>query len=248
MDMQQSAGPARGAVRLSRRITKSFLEHEHALDGWEQTYRQLSAGRFEGRVESLALGGMSLQRERVEASVENEFRVPGDTVVVGFNLPGSKMFNTDLGPLAPWEPLMFSAGRDHRAYAEGGFDALIVGLPRDRMPEGLRGTARLADDPQAQTAKWLLSLLGSVESGHASDSLLQMAPDLVADALSFWGDMAAAPELSARRSMALFDEMLAAADAALPEAVSVTGLSEILGRPRAEAAGRPGPSGCWSRA
>ncbi|WP_172329949.1 AraC family transcriptional regulator [Mangrovicoccus sp. HB161399] len=234
MDMQQPAGAARRAARLSRRVSQSFLEHEQALDGWEQIYRQLSAGQFSGRVEALEIGGMCLQRERVECCVENQFRVPEGSVVIGFNLPGSDMYNSDLGPVAAWEPLVIESARDHRVYARGCFDVLMVSFPQDRLPEELRATARLADDPQGQTARWLLSLLGSVQSGHASDSLLQMAPDLVADALSFWGGTAAVPDLPARRSMALFDEILAAAETALPEALSVTGLAAALGRPRAE--------------
>ncbi|WP_138466528.1 AraC family transcriptional regulator [Poseidonocella sp. HB161398] len=234
MEFQQlDVAPGAGA-QISRRDSHSFVDHELALEGWDQTYRQLSAGRFSGRVETLGLGAMTLQREQVGCCVENQFSPPGDSVVIGFNLPGSVIYDAQLGPVADWQPLVVTSAREHRIFARGCFDVLMVSFPQEALPEGLHRPARLAADPQGNTAKWLLALMGSVKSGHASDSLLQMAPDLAADALSAWGDPAAAPGLSERRSMAAFDDILGAMGEVEPEAMTATRLSQKLGRPRAE--------------
>ncbi|SCB47404.1 helix-turn-helix domain-containing protein [Rhizobium multihospitium] len=70
---------------LRHSVAADVMEQAGLLSAWEQTYTQMSPGRFEGTIVEVDVGGMKLARERMNVSVHH-VATPMDGWV-GFTFP-----------------------------------------------------------------------------------------------------------------------------------------------------------------
>ncbi|HSV72089.1 MAG TPA: helix-turn-helix domain-containing protein [Methylibium sp.] len=70
-------------------------EHARALGGWDQSYVQLSAGRFVGTIRQVGLGSLNLVRETTNRVIHEQGRMPGNhrIICVPISMTGLAYFN-----------------------------------------------------------------------------------------------------------------------------------------------------------
>lgn len=218
------APPPKG---FDQRYYDDFLDQEQGLKGFEQRYRQITRGRFAGMIAQLDLGEMQIQRERTNCTMEQEFRFPQGMACYGFALGKTAAGHSDQGVMRPDQPHQPRAARDNRVYIEADCDLLVLNLPEAQAAQGTPSPSE-----SRAFANWLAGVMESAERGYVGAQLLAVLPDLIADRLSLWGEAleGAAPPRAAR---AIWDEVLTALPAMMPEDCTVSGLSAALGRERA---------------
>lgn len=173
--------------RLRRGRFSEAHEQQTALVGWDQEYQQLGAGEFRGAVDGTRLGGVLIQRERFNLSVEQRSIAPVGTINFAWLDSGWRVDGARLGPtvVGAW-----SGGREHLSVNAGGADSLFVTLNASllgRSPDECFLTLIPSSDPLvAATGQWLrgiLELAADADTpGHAEFSAV--LPRLVVDRLT----------------------------------------------------------------
>lgn len=79
---------------LRRFETRDIDEQAALLDGWNQTYNQLSGGAFSGELCEAELGGIYVFRERTNQSLHQVGALPPNWIAVGLplSIPGAAKF------------------------------------------------------------------------------------------------------------------------------------------------------------
>lgn len=181
------SGAAPGAFAIQRFGEAS--EQERSLPGFVQHYSQVSSGRFDGSIASLALPGFSILRERINVSVAQAFTAPQDRVVTfclpshagGFQADGEVQAGGSLGVGRGWSRLGVSGENS---------DVILVVADMAAFAENARPEAgEVRVGPSAGSADalfdWLASLLAVYASGEATRSpgLDALIADLLSDRL-----------------------------------------------------------------
>lgn len=216
-----------GFWSYSAKSYDDFTAQEGGLEGFEQRYRQLSKGSFSGRIANLRVGDVCLSRELANRALENEFRFPEDMMCVAIPVGPRSGGSGSFGQMRPGGAVMPPAGRDNLFYMQENMDLLILSLPVE--PDTCAG----CDIQGATFSAWLCTVLDIVRNGFAREELMRLLPDLIRDHLSLLSEGKPRPGTS-RRDGSVFDEILAACRSAMPEDLTVSGLSQRLGRSRAE--------------
>lgn len=89
----QAVAPSRGTVATHAAYT-DIDEQAAALRGWNQSYQQLSAGRYRGAVRRAGVDGIDLFAEEIGPTVQQQGWVRDDVVALGvpLRLPGEGRF------------------------------------------------------------------------------------------------------------------------------------------------------------
>ena len=224
---------AKSRTRVWEAQFDSFVDQERGLDGWDQLYRQLSPGVFEGHIAALKWDDITLHRETVNQKMENIYRVPDGCVCVGFSLGTRMTMEGRTRPIGTGTGMIHVAGEDYHIFTDSHADYIMLTLPQDSLPEDLvSGTRPVTQHESQGIADWMLTLMESARQGLAQQAALDLAPDLLLDQISLWAREAAqhgTPTL-ARSLMA---DILDTCDSLPFEKLSVSHLSKCLDRDRA---------------
>jgi len=130
------------------------------LIGWEQEYNQLGRGIFSGSIESLRLGGILIQRERFNVSVEQSSVAPKSSVNFVWMNSGWRVNGVSV---APETFGMWTGGAEHVAVNECGSDSLLVTVDARLFgmaaPRPFLAMVRGGDVAIASAGEWLRGLL-----------------------------------------------------------------------------------------
>ncbi|MCW5714786.1 MAG: helix-turn-helix domain-containing protein [Bauldia sp.] len=133
---------------------------QRGLIGWEQEYNQLGRGNFAGSIESLRLGGILIQRERFNVSVEQASVAPKSSVNFVWMTSGWRVNGMSI---APETFGIWTGGAEHVAVNEGGSDSLLVTVDAHLFgpspPRPFLAMVRGGDLAIAATGEWLRGLL-----------------------------------------------------------------------------------------
>lgn len=142
-------------------------EHAALLPHWQQRYEQVSAGRFNGRLEALSLGPVQLFRETTDQAVLQHGQCRPGTITLGVSI-GAHGQAWYLGRhLRQGQPLAVVAGHDFELASRGAFDVVALGVD---MAELDRHSVRV--DGRA------------FETTHQSGALAPFAGDIRSQAFS----------------------------------------------------------------
>lgn len=158
--------------------TGDVNEHAASLSLWDQQYEQVSAGRFRGHIENLAIGPAQVFRERTEQAVLQRGTARPGTLTLAVPLPHSADGWFCGHRLAPGQAFSLRADLEFELVTHGSFDVLALCLDRDFLDDyatrvdgtGLSGTDAsthvLAGDEtrNADLRELLLSCLGSAST------------------------------------------------------------------------------------
>ncbi|MCC6983976.1 MAG: helix-turn-helix domain-containing protein [Bauldia sp.] len=173
--------------RFRRGSFAEAFEQQDALVGWEQEYQQLGAGRFDGSVESSRLGGVLIQRERFNLSVEQRSVAPKGTINFAWQDSGWRVDGARLGPMVMG---IWTGGQEHLSVNAGGADSLLVtvdaALLGARTDDPFITFVPAADSDIAATGEWLRGLLelAGVEAAREESELASLLPRLILDRLA----------------------------------------------------------------
>jgi hypothetical protein len=155
-DVLDAAGRPTGPLWGRGRVTTT--DQAQALDGWRQSYEQLSAGRFEGHAWQLVMEGGMLLREQTNRHLREQITPPPGHQVQAVPLavvPGSSFGGR---ALERESLLVFGADEEHDLVSAGELD--LIGLAVDR--EVLAGLAvgGAASAWALQAGRWPALTLG----------------------------------------------------------------------------------------
>lgn len=104
-----------------------------ALDGWQQRYEQLSAGRFEGRAWQLVMDEGTLLREHTNRHLREQITPPPDHLVLAIPLavmPGSSFGGR---PLERESLMVFGSDEEYDLVSAGELDLIGLSVHRDTL-------------------------------------------------------------------------------------------------------------------
>lgn len=117
------------------RTTRDSDEHAESLQGWEQTYDQLSPGNFEGRVVDISFKGLQIFRETTNRSV-SQSGISWDgcfVVAIPVTMQGSGLFSRQV--LTRDSMLTFHSGQEFSLTTPEGFDVVALAIRKDVLLE-----------------------------------------------------------------------------------------------------------------
>ncbi|WP_181707341.1 helix-turn-helix domain-containing protein [Chthonobacter rhizosphaerae] len=178
-------------VPYSRATFADASEQERGLTGWRQSYCQLKPGLYRGEVETLALDGVTIHRERINLAVQQRTAPP----------LGKAVYAKLLGDSDPWrvnamaidtESLTILRRPEEQtvAFADNSdllilsVDEAAVGAPETGDPTA---SAAPAGEAFGFLASWVLSLMAhfsAVEGGVAGE-LATVLPGMIIDRVQF---------------------------------------------------------------
>lgn len=216
----------------------SFLDQEKALPKFDQKYRQMTAGAFEGTIKSLDFGAVTLTRERLNQGLEQHSAVHSGTVAVGFLMGSGIMHDLSKDETLRGEAMLLPGGYEHISYVEGESDWVIASIAQDVLPDDMLQGRVLAPEVARPVGAWMRTLIEVAGSGAEAQGLMTLVPDLVMDRLSLlFGHPAQDGLRHNRREAQLFRRILNACEELPPEELTVSGLSRALGCTRADLRG-----------
>lgn len=149
------------------------FEQEAGLVGWSQHYDQLGRGRYSGSIDTLALPGMTIYRERIGVPILQESAGPKGRVLFAIPLGADGSWRVEASALASRSLAIAPGGQEVVIVGSAPSDLLIVSVETEllkaHLPEMDFSTpAMLERCPQVQgMTDWLLSLLEAHRSGRA---------------------------------------------------------------------------------
>lgn len=174
------------SVQYSVATYSDASEQERALAGWEQLYRQVGAGRFEGSTTTLDLGAISIAEERLNVELAQQSCPPKGKIVL---IVHQDVISGRLNGQAQSAQLFF-----HR----GGYEVDIAMSPPDSRGCYIMLDEKLLPDldfrhaepiapihhpDAAALARWTLSILASAPQSlrEAPQAMASVVPGMIAD-------------------------------------------------------------------
>ncbi|GEO84118.1 MULTISPECIES: helix-turn-helix domain-containing protein [Alphaproteobacteria] len=165
-------------------------EQEKSLPGWDQEYRQLSPGPFEGKVTMLQFPGLTIIRERMNAAVEQHYTSPDSSLIFFGQSAGSSSARVD-GQVYGGKTIGFGHRWQEQLSVTGPMsDHLMAVVELSDLPERAPVRTGLLHGPAAAQAdgvcQWLNTLLELYNSGTDSlpEQLDGLLPEMIRDRLS----------------------------------------------------------------
>lgn len=149
------------------------FEQETGLVGWSQHYDQLGCGRYWGSIDTLALPGMTIYRERIGVPILQETAGPKGRVLFAIPLGADGSWRVEASALASRSLMIAPGGQEVVIVGSEPSDLLIVSAEADLLEAHLPGMdfsipALVERCPQVQgLTDWLLSLLDAHGGGRA---------------------------------------------------------------------------------
>lgn len=159
-------------------------EQETALPGWEQRFLQLAPKRYRGQVDYLVMPGISVMRERVNATIAQTVTAPKDTVSFVFTVNEDAHWRIDAAPHHGAICSVITGGQEMVSVCPGGYDIVIVTIQSDRLGWDMTRAPKLqmlSGPLRAECLQWLLGLLYNGKSGVSG--LIDLLPDIVVEQL-----------------------------------------------------------------
>jgi AraC-like DNA-binding protein len=80
------------ALQVQAFNTSDVTEQVRATPGWQQQYRQMSPGHFNGQLRCLGLDGVEVYEERLNTRVEQFFRAPSGSLTFCFDRSDNSLY------------------------------------------------------------------------------------------------------------------------------------------------------------
>mgnify|MGYP002403375944 CR=1 FL=1 len=167
-------------------------EQETGLNGWSQRYCQLSRGAFAGSIETLAMEGICIHRERINVATEQHVVTPPDHLVFATTLGPSDDWRVNAAPLPGRAVTISDAGQEILAVSSPGSDLLLISVRRELLDAS--GYGRFAagqslvteNSPTSELTGWVLGLLNHCRTQQAHDvgALEALIPALLTERLT----------------------------------------------------------------
>jgi AraC family ethanolamine operon transcriptional activator len=181
---------------------QSFDVNDHAalLPQWAQRYEQVSAGSFQGRLETLSLGTAQLFRETTDQAVLQTGRARPGSVTLGVPI-GAGGEAWYLGRhLKRGQPLAVVAGQDFELASRGSFDVVAISVDMGELSDhALRVNGQPFDASEHGGALF--------QDDEHSQALAALVLDTLAAARTDAGPLSQAPAQRVLKQ-AMFDTML----------------------------------------
>lgn len=224
-------------IRLLHQEFADASLQESALSGWTQRYNQINSGTYSGSVDTLALPGVSIVRERVNLATAQQIVSPFGTVVFVSSLSSTADWRVNATRRGAHIVSVYRGGTEVTAVAPDHSDVLIVTLEASRLgldPEAIPSVRHVPGTSQTEATKqWLASLLAIYEGGHAPPELSGVLPGLVIDRMRAVCEYAqrggTGPATSSRAVYDVYRRALRAVEDLDREPVSVVELAFELG-------------------
>lgn len=115
-------------------LSRDSNQHAEALAQWDQTYDQLSAGRFEGTLVDMWFGGIQVFRETTNRSVVQHGVSWQDSYVIGIPLAskGNGQFSRQL---LPPDAIFTFSSQEFSLRTPEEFDVVGIAIPRELFTE-----------------------------------------------------------------------------------------------------------------
>ena len=115
------------SVPIHRWHSDDIDEQSELLSGWQQEYRQLSCGKFAGKLASVKGPRMSIMAEQTNQSLHQRVAPPAGSVVFGlvFN---SDVVQIDQRPVGAQSLIMLEGGRTYDLRTDGNVELLGLSL------------------------------------------------------------------------------------------------------------------------
>ena len=120
-------------AKIVEHQSRDVDDQAQALDGWQQRYEQLSAGRFEGHAWQLVMDEGTLLREHTNRHLREQITPPPGHLVLAIPLavmPGSTFGGR---PLDRESLLIFGADDEHDLVSAGEMDLIGLSVHRDML-------------------------------------------------------------------------------------------------------------------
>ncbi|MFD2453591.1 hypothetical protein [Ideonella paludis] len=120
-------------AKIVEHQSRDVDDQAQALDGWQQRYEQLSAGRFEGRAWQLVMDEGTLLREHTNRHLREQITPPPDHLVLAIPLavmPGSSFGGR---PLERESLMVFGPDEEYDLVSAGELDLIGLSVHRDTL-------------------------------------------------------------------------------------------------------------------
>jgi AraC family ethanolamine operon transcriptional activator len=229
------------APKVSTQRYGDASEQERALAGWWQNYCQLKPGRYEGRVDTLDLPGVTVTREAINVPVGQRTAPPPGRVVFVKTLDSAQDLRMNAVPVRSSEVLVVRHAEEQVVAFGGPSDILMISVDEEKLDPGQgRRLPSVYAAPTTETfefhAGWVLSLLASMaalEGGPLPD-LAMVLPGLITDRLQHFHSKLfgrSGRALDGRADVAVYRRARAIAEAEDGEPLSVAELAARAGVP-----------------
>lgn len=225
-------------VAFHRVEARDAAELEHVGDGWTLSYRQLGAGAFRARAETVRLGRVAIGRERINVAVAQETESPAGSTTVLFPLDAEGGWRVDARH-ETGRVVVLRRSRTALFSVPGARSDILHVTLEDGLVPGLDLAAAVYARPRAgvdeAAADWLKGLLAFAGDGPplaaaAGDLLGDLVAERLLEVVAPFG--VPPPRLGARRvalDLVRAATRLAAEDPATPP--TLPALARRLGVP-----------------
>lgn len=177
-----------GAYLTSTRF-QDAAHQEHGLNGWSQVYCQLKPGTYDGQVDTLALAGVTVSRERINLAIHQRTAPPPGQIVFARVLTQDDTWKMNAATVGQDSFAVVRNGEEQSITFSGPSDVLIVAVDEAKLGEtpGRGPSAYTAPATEAFTfcATWALSVMAqfaTIEAGAATE-LAAVLPGMIIDRL-----------------------------------------------------------------
>ena len=210
-------------------------EQEEGLPGWQQSYMQVSQGKYLGQNDYLALPGLTIMRERIGATVAQQGVAPKDTAVFSFMMQDTALWKIDARDYPGRQLFAALGGISRTVLCQDDSDVLMVSVPTYRLGWDATDMPLLQTISGAGTqavGQWLAGMLQGAVDGQISldDDIVSILPDLALDQISnlYFANTCFSP-VETSRGAALARRIIAFLDDADPSLFKVSSLAGELG-------------------
>lgn len=170
---------------------KDASAQEAGLTGWSQTYCQLMPGAYDGHLDTLALDGVSISRERINVPIQQRTAPPKGQVVFVQERLDRATWRLNGAGIAPGSVSVIRNGEEQSVAFSDASDILIVSVDEARLSDGEGGRPSTCSAPASESfnffATWILSILAqfAIIDGVAAAELAGVLPGMIVDRLQY---------------------------------------------------------------
>lgn len=220
---------------------KDASAQEAGLTGWSQTYCQLMPGAYDGHLDTLALDGVSISRERINVPIQQRTAPPKGQVVFVQERLDRATWRLNGAGIAPGSVSVIRNGEEQSVAFSDASDILIVSVDEARLSDGEGGRPSTCSAPASESfnffATWILSILAqfAIIDGVAAAELAGVLPGMIVDRLQYVDAKLRADPRGARADrsgiLALFRKASRIAEDEAGEGLTVADLARRAGVP-----------------
>ena len=221
--------------QISEHKFSSFVDQEKALPKFDQIYRQLTPGCFEGFVKSVDYGTLTLTHEAMNQGLEQQVSVNDGTVAIGFVMGAGHMYDLFKNEVFNGQVAVLPGGHEHVSYVAEKTEFVIASIAREEVPDDMLTGRTLPTEVAKPVGAWIRGLIGMAGSASEAKGLTTMLPELVMDRLSLlFGYPEARVLRNNHHDVVVLKRILEACEELPAEELTVSRLSKHLGMSRTD--------------